>query len=72
MTEKAINILKNGYLLKNETPKEMYMRISKAVCSRIPEAIDELDTRLQNKLDESNPNNDKTIDSFGVRIFKYL
>lgn len=72
MTDKAINILKNGYLLKNETPREMYMRISNAVCSRIPEAIDELDTRLQNELDESNPNNDKTIDSFGLRIFKYL
>lgn len=57
-------MLKEGYLQPNETPKELYKRVSKASYKHIKEAADKLDA----KLNQDNAN----IQSFEQRIFNYL
>lgn len=38
LTEEGYKTLQNGYLLKDETPKEMYKRIAKAAAKYLPES----------------------------------
>lgn len=60
LTDESLDMLKEGYLQHNESPKELYKRVSKASYNHIKEAADKLDTT--NKYDVE----------FEQRIFNYL